>query len=220
MRGQQLREAGRAALVALVAGAAITGMIAVASGSSGDPAASGGGALKSVAEFRSIAATDARSRALFTEAARVITDPRCMNCHPATRSPTQGDDLHPHMPPIQASESGMGVAGLNCHSCHRFENTTLPGTRVGSVPGAEQWLLAPASMAWQGLTLGEICRQIKDPARNGGRSLADILKHMGTDHLVGWAWHPGAGREPAPGTQEAFGALIEAWIATGAHCPS
>jgi hypothetical protein len=74
-------------------------------------------------------------------------------------------------------------------------------------------------MAWQGKSLREICLQIKDETRNGGRSLWDIHKHMGTDPLVGWAWHPGEGRAPAPGTQADFGALIEAWIASGAHCP-
>jgi hypothetical protein len=37
--------------------------------------------------------------------------------------------------------------------------------------------------------------------------------------LVGWAWHPGAGRRPAPGTQERFGEIIEAWIETGSECP-
>jgi len=75
-------------------------------------------------------------------------------------------------------------------------------------------------MSWQGKTLGEICRQIKDRARNGGRSLADIRTHMATDRLVGWAWRPGEGRKPAPGTQAEFGTLIEAWISTGAHCPT
>jgi hypothetical protein len=74
-------------------------------------------------------------------------------------------------------------------------------------------------MAWQGKSLGEICAQIKDPKRNGGRSLAQIQRHMGTDDLVGWAWRPGEGRNAAPGTQSEFGALITAWIATGAYCP-
>jgi len=175
--------------------------------------------LKAVSEFDAIADTRERSRSLFTEAAKVITNPRCINCHPATRSPTQGDALHPHMPPIRAGDGGTGVAGLNCTACHRSSNTTVVGSRVGSVPGAEHWLLAPASMAWQGRTLGEICRQLKDPDRNGRRSLVDIHKHLSTDHLVAWAWHPGEGRKPAPGTQELFGALISAWIASGAECP-
>jgi hypothetical protein len=49
--------------------------------------------------------------------------------------------------------------------------------------------------------------------------LAELHEHMAQDDLVGWGWHPGAGREPAPGTQQTFGALIQAWIDTGAACP-
>jgi hypothetical protein len=75
-------------------------------------------------------------------------------------------------------------------------------------------------MAWQGKTVGEICVQIKDPARNGGRTLAQIHDHMATDSLVGWAWAPGFGRAPAPGTQKELGALLEAWMKTGAVCPT
>jgi hypothetical protein len=74
-------------------------------------------------------------------------------------------------------------------------------------------------MAWQGRSLGQICEQIKDPARNGKKDLAEIVEHSGHDHLVGWGWSPGAGRTPAPGTQAAFGDLIRAWVDTGAHCP-
>jgi hypothetical protein len=74
-------------------------------------------------------------------------------------------------------------------------------------------------MAWQGKTPAEICAQIKDPTRNGGRSLAQIHEHIATDSLVGWAWAPGFGREPAPGTQKEAGALIAAWIKDGAACP-
>jgi hypothetical protein len=74
-------------------------------------------------------------------------------------------------------------------------------------------------MAWQNKTLGDICEQIKDPARNGGRSLDDLVHHIGEDKLVGWAWAPGFGRQPAPGTQKQAGALAEAWVKTGAVCP-
>jgi hypothetical protein len=74
-------------------------------------------------------------------------------------------------------------------------------------------------MAWQNKTPGEICTQIKDPARNGGRSLQQIVTHVTDDSLVGWAWAPGVGREPAPGTQKELGALIQAWLNTGAVCP-
>ena len=74
-------------------------------------------------------------------------------------------------------------------------------------------------MAWQGRTTGEICAQLKDPTRNGGRKLQKIHEHMSVDTLVGWAWSSGAGRESAPGTQKVFGELIAAWIETGAACP-
>lgn len=175
--------------------------------------------LKNVAEFQSISDETERSRALFTEAAKVITDPRCMNCHPATRMPTQGDDMHPHVPFMDATESGIGAAGLACSTCHRESNTTIVGSKLGSIPGNGHWMLAPASMAWQGLDLKGICTQLKDLERNGNRDLAAIHKHMMQDPLVGWAWNPGPGRRPAPGTQEQFGALIAAWIDTGAACP-
>jgi hypothetical protein len=75
-------------------------------------------------------------------------------------------------------------------------------------------------MAWQRRTLAEICAQVKDPARNGGLSLEQLVEHMAHDPLVGWAWNPGAGREPAPGTQAAFGALVKAWADVGAACPT
>jgi hypothetical protein len=74
-------------------------------------------------------------------------------------------------------------------------------------------------MAWEGKSLGDICRQLKDPSRNGGRTLALLQEHMAKDDLVAWAWSPGAGRTPAPGTQEILGMLIGEWINSGAECP-
>ncbi len=46
------------------------------------------------------------------------------------------------------------------------------------------------------------------------------VHHIGDDTLVGWAWAPGYGRQPAPGTQKIAGALVEAWVKTGAACPN
>jgi hypothetical protein len=160
-----------------------------------------------------------RSEALFTEMARVLQSPRCLNCHPPSRSPTQGDDLHPHVPYMQAGEAGHGPPGLSCATCHQGANVTTHSSPIASIPGNAHWALAPASMAWQGRSIGEICAQIKDPRRNGGRSLAQIHHHMAEDSLVGWAWNPGEPRKPAPGTQAAFGDLIAAWIQAGAACP-
>ncbi len=44
--------------------------------------------------------TDARSAALFVEMGKVIQSPRCLNCHPRTDSPTQGDAMVVHNPPV------------------------------------------------------------------------------------------------------------------------
>jgi hypothetical protein len=42
-------------------------------------------------------------------------------------------------------------------------------------------------MGWEGKTLGAICRQVSDPERNGGRSLADLVEHIGSDtELMNW----------------------------------
>jgi len=88
-----------------------------------------------------------------------------------------------------------------------------------SVPGHPRWALAPLSMAWEGKSLGEICRQIKDKDRNGGRDLALLHEHIAKDDLVAWGWNPGADREPAPGSQDIAGQLTKAWIDSGAECP-
>lgn len=37
-----------------------------------------------------------------------------------------------------------------------------------------------------GKSLGEICEQIKDPKRNGGKSMDELVHHMAEDLLVGW----------------------------------
>ncbi len=159
-------------------------------------------------------ADQARSIALFREAGKVLQHPRCLNCHPAGERPTQTDRMTPHVPFVVRGADGHGPAGLPCNACHQAANYAESG-----VPGNPKWHLAPAGMAWAGKSLGEICRQIKDPARNGGLDMAKLLKHMAEDPLVGWAWNPGGRRTPAPGTQAGFGETLQAWNRFGAFCP-
>jgi len=172
-------------------------------------------ALASPESFASIADTNARSAAMFTELGKVLTHPRCTNCHPATDRPRQGDEARLHQPPVTRGADGHGLEAMRCHTCHQKANF-----EPGRIPGHPEWHLAPREMAWEGKTLGEICTQIKDPARNGGRKVEDLIHHIGSDTLVGWAWAPGFGRQPAPGTQKQAGALVEAWVKTGAACPA
>jgi hypothetical protein len=182
--------------------------------------AQGPNTLQPASAFTSIADRSARSRALFNEAAKVITHPRCMNCHPASDSPLQGNDGHIHQPAAYRGEAGDGVPGLHCSACHSDRNfTLLEGNTYQSIPGNPRWSLAPIEMAWQGKSIGQICEQLKDVNRNGGRSLALLQEHMAKDDIVAHGWDPGAGRTPAPGTQAVFGELIKAWIDAGAECP-
>ena len=171
--------------------------------------------LKSVQAFSAISDDKQRSLALFEEAGKVITHARCVNCHPAGDRPAQGDDRHPHMPLVVRGVDNFGAVGMRCTTCHGPANFEPAG-----IPGHPAWHLAPIEMAWVGKSLGEICQQIKDPARNGGKSMEELIHHMAEDSLVGWGWHPGVGRQPAPGTQKEFGELIKAWVDTGAVCPA
>ena len=171
--------------------------------------------LASPESFAAISDTEARSAAIFTELGKVLTHPRCTNCHPAGDRPRQTDESRLHQPPVARGADGHGLETMRCSICHG--NATF---EPGRVPGHPEWHLAPREMAWEGKTIAEICAQIKDPARNGGRKVEDLIHHIGEDTLVGWAWHPGFGRSPAPGTQQEAGALVEAWAKTGAACPS
>lgn len=177
--------------------------------------------LQPVSAFESITDPTARSVALFEEAGKVILHPRCVNCHPAADRPLQGMAMRPHEPPVSRGEANFGLPGMMCNTCHGPENVSLAAQAddIRSIPGNPNWHLAPIEMAWEGRSLGEICEQIKDPQRNGGKDIAAIVEHMAEDDLVGWGWDPGEGREPVPGTQEAFGALFHAWAASGAACP-
>jgi hypothetical protein len=172
-------------------------------------------ALQSPSAFQSIGDRAQRSLAIFAELGKVLTHPRCMNCHPAGDQPLQGAEHRIHYPP--ARRAGLGDT---CAACHTGRNVTMHVTApFQSIPGHPRWGLAPLSMAWEGKSLGDICRQIKDKDRNGGRDLALLHEHIAKDDLVAWGWNPGAGREPAPGSQEIAGQLAKAWIDSGAECP-
>lgn len=175
----------------------------------------GGATLRPAASFAGIANARDRSVALFSEMGKVFQHPRCVNCHPATERPRQSDERRLHQPLVVRGKDGHGAPGLECTTCHGKGNFDPAG-----VPGDGHWALAPASMAWEGKTLGQICEQLKDPNRNGSRDLAAIIKHVTTDTLVLWGWNPGKGRQPAPGSNAEFGALMQAWADSGAACPA
>ena len=140
--------------------------------------------LQPLSAFAAISDPAERSRAMFAEAAKVLTHPRCMNCHPATDRVLQGNDKHPHQP--------VATRQTPCVTCHTDRNFTLEEhASYRSIPGHPRWMAAPIEMAWEGKSVGEICRQIKDPDRNGGRNLSLLHEHLAHDDLVAWGWQRG-----------------------------
>jgi hypothetical protein len=173
-----------------------------------------GGALESAESFGAIGDRTRRSQALFTEMAKVLLHPRCVNCHPTDDRPRQGMAQEIHEPPVWRGPSGEGEPGAPCSGCHQAENSATI-----RVPGAPGWHLAPVEMGWLGVDAAGVCAQLKDNARNGGLTLEQVHEHVANDPLVAWGWSPGHDREPAPGTQAQFAALTRAWIDSGAACP-
>jgi cytochrome c5 len=157
------------------------------------------------------------SRAAFLRAWTVFDSPRCKNCHPAGDAPLQGDDSHVHIQNVKRGADGHGLYGMTCHTCH--QDTNLPGANMP--PGNRKWSLPPAKMKMviQGETPGQFCRQLKDPAKNGNRTLAQIMEHVSQDDLVGWGWNPGDGRTLPPLNRPDFVAAMQQWADNGAACP-
>ncbi|SDR53686.1 hypothetical protein SAMN05519103_04777 [Rhizobiales bacterium GAS113] len=162
---------------------------------------------------------DGDSVTAFDKMATVMTSPRCQNCHTLTGFPRQGDDRHAHAFNVMRGPEGHGALGLPCSTCHGRANNPMSG-----VPGADEvWRLSPISMGWEGLSKGELCRHLKDPARNGNRTGAQVIDHLKT-HLVTWAWSPGADahghpRAAPPLPYADFIKAAETWVRKGEACP-
>jgi len=159
----------------------------------------------------------AASRAAFLQIYRVLTSPRCQNCHPAGDAPLQGDDSHVHLQYVKRGKDGHGVYGMRCDTCHQATN--LSGANMP--PGNPKWTLPPPElkMVFVGRSPSELCNQIKDPKRNGNRNLQALFDHIAKDDVVGWGWDPGDGRTLPPLTRPETVAQLKIWIDGGASCP-
>ncbi|MFN0009387.1 MAG: hypothetical protein ACKVXR_15895 [Planctomycetota bacterium] len=147
----------------------------------------------------------------------VLQHPRCLNCHPAGDVPLQGDDSRPHAQLVQRGRDGRGRFAMRCTDCHPAQNSP----DAHGPPGAPGWQLPhpEVPLVFEGLSPGDLCRQLKDPARNGGKKMAEILHYVAEDELVLWGWDPGVGRTPVPISHAAFVAAMKAWIDAGCGCP-
>jgi cytochrome c5 len=150
---------------------------------------------------------------------KVLQHPRCQNCHIPGDAPLQFDQGFVHAQNVRRGPEGKGARGLACATCHSTEN---PPASYGAhmPPGAPNWQLPPPEhkMVFIGLSGGELCRQLKNKAENGGRDLAALREHL-DDELVLWGWHPGVGRAPVDVPHAELVAAFEQWAAAGAPCP-
>ena len=115
-----------------------------------------------------------------------------------TKSRVHGMNIH-------AGLSRIGAEAIPCSTCHM--TSTLPNDPAPAPPRAGiPWQLAPVEFLWYGQSGAEICKQLRDPARNGGRDAVALLDHLRHDaSLSGFiprGWEPGEGRSTPPGTFE------------------
>lgn len=153
----------------------------------------------------------------FLAIAQVMHSPRCQNCHPNDGRPRVGDAGRRHR--MNVSRASM-TSGLPCTTCHRTQNAPVPHSPPG-IPGEPGWRMPGAEnpMVFDGRSPHELCEQLKDPARNGGKSLDELREHFAHDPLVVWAWAPGPERTLPPITHEQLLVRVEGWVAAGAPCP-
>ena len=152
----------------------------------------------------------------FLEVASVLQSPRCLGCHVPGDTPLQGDDGRVHAMNVKRGVDGRGTPALRCTACHQAENSEL----AHAPPGAPDWRLPPPNMkmAWLGLRPDALCESLKDPARNGGMTLAALEEHLRRDPLVGWGFNPGPGRQPPRLSRADFVARFVEWKDAGAPC--
>lgn len=153
----------------------------------------------------------------FRAVASVVLSPRCANCHVSGDAPLQGDDSHLHPMNVKRGVDGRGSPSLRCSACHQTENASF----LHGPPGAADWRLPPAKtrLPWKDMTIGELCRALKDPLKNGGRSVKDAIPYMEENPLVRWSYNPGPGRSVPPISYDEFVSSLKEWIDTGAACP-
>jgi hypothetical protein len=163
-------------------------------------------------------ATDATR--LFEPIRTVLQSPRCQNCHIPGDAPLQYDAGTIHAQNVKRGIDGKGVPALQCSACHQARNAPAD---LGShaPPGAPNWHLPPADMKMVFINLSprELCMTIKDPKRNGKRSMDDFIHHIADDQLVAWGWNPGGNRASVPISKEDTVAAVKSWVAAGAPCP-
>lgn len=154
----------------------------------------------------------------------VTSHPRCSNCHvgatnrPMWSGPTYGK-TRPHGMNINAGDSRIGAEYVPCATCHALRETGDNDMPHAAPQVAMNWQLAPVEAEWFGKSTAEICAQLSDTERNGGRDFLEIANHLDHDLILHWAWRPGGGREPAPYSLQEHVNDVLSWGVAGMPCP-
>ncbi len=174
------------------------------------------------------APTQAEGLAAFDRIYEVVSHPRCANCHTGADNVPMwfGGDAgpaRPHGMNINAGESRIGAETLPCSTCHRASED-LQSAPNAPPHAALDWQLAPVEFEWFGKSPTEICAQLSDPARTGGRDAIGLAEHLKDDAghrgFVLWGWNPGGNRSPAPYSLETHIQDVLLWGAAGQPCPA
>ena len=154
----------------------------------------------------------------FQDVYEVLQHPRCLNCHPNGDAPLQTDASIPHA--MNVTRASVD-AGLQCAACHQVQNSETYGVE-GGPPGAPNWHLPEKEMPliFEGRTVAELCRQLKDPSQNGHKTLDQLYLHVAYDPLVLWGWEPGGDRTKPSLPHEKFSLQFKTWVDAGGPCPT
>ncbi|WP_163851387.1 hypothetical protein [Pseudooceanicola aestuarii] len=171
--------------------------------------------------------TRAEGLAAMARIHEVTTHPRCANCHTGPENIPMwyggaAGPARPHGMNITAGDSRMGVETLPCTTCHRTSDHLRSGLNAPPHAGLD-WQLAPVEFEWFEKSAAEICAQLADPDRNGGRDWMGLAEHLVEDAghrgFVLWGWNPGGGREPAPYDLQSHVDDVLIWGVAGQPCP-
>ncbi|KIN61807.1 hypothetical protein Z945_2801 [Sulfitobacter noctilucae] len=152
----------------------------------------------------------------------VASHPRCTNCHVGAQQEPMWEGLHykagtPHGMGVKADGSRIGAESMPCRTCH----VTAEGRNVASPAPAQiddAWRLPPVEMDWLGEDSASVCAQLRDPERNDGSDIADLVVHLETSAFVAWGFAPGPGRSVPPGSVAQIAADVDLWGAAGSPC--
>jgi len=180
-------------------------------------------ACASIATFSVAGQAQDRAQAVraFDTVRKVLQHPRCQNCHIPGNAPLQYDQGQPHAMNVQRGPYGFGAVGMKCGNCHQTEN--LPAEYgVRAPPGAPSWRLPPETMKMVFINLppAELCRVLKDPNHNGGKTPEQLVRHVAEDKLVLWGWEPGGERAPVSVPHAQFVDAFKEWVSGGMPCPA